>query len=59
MVPVMDKNIQINGIYQVLAKIKEVNMVNNHNCLLWAKYDLKAIITTLQIIFINRAEYFR
>jgi hypothetical protein len=34
MVPVMDKNIQINGIYQVLAKIKEVNIVNNHNCLL-------------------------
>lgn len=39
MVPIMDTNIQQNGIYQVLAKIKEVNMVTNHNCLLWAIND--------------------
>lgn len=35
MIPISDdKNIQSNGVYQVLARIKEVNKVTNHNCLL-------------------------
>ena len=35
MIPLRDnENIEGNGIYEVLARIKEVNKVTNHNCLL-------------------------
>ena len=35
MIPIREEeSIQTNGIYQVLARIKEVNKVTNHNCLL-------------------------
>ena len=43
MIPFKNNNIQINGLYKVSAEIIDVDLVADHNCLLWY-YNFRIII---------------
>lgn len=34
LLPIIDKNIHSNSLYRIAAEIKDVSLVNDHNCLL-------------------------
>jgi len=48
-IPFKNNKIQINGLYKVSAEIVDVNLVSDHNCLLWYFYIFCLLINNYKL----------